>query len=113
MANKCSECDFKITSRNQLCEDYRDPEKAYGCPACGTFHLLPISAAPTWKQWLVYLILGFTGGLISSLVQLNGHTRWWFWGYVICIAAIFVVRYMKSKAVTLEASGYRVTPNND
>jgi len=61
----------------------------------------------------VYLILGFTGGLISSLVQLNGHTRWWFWGYVICIAAIFVVRYMKSKAVTLEASGYRVTPNND
>jgi hypothetical protein len=61
----------------------------------------------------VYLILGFTGGLISSLVQLNGHTRWWFWGYVPFIAVIFVVRYFKSKAVVLEASGYRVTPNND
>ena len=34
MANICSHCEFKITSRNQLCEDYRDPEKAYGCPQC-------------------------------------------------------------------------------
>ena len=113
MTNKCSQCDFKITSRNQLCEDYRDPAKAYGCPKCGTFYILPTSSAPTWKQWLVYLTLGFAGGLISSLVQLNGYTRWWFWGYVLLVTAIFSVRYIKSKAVSLEASGYRVTPNND
>jgi hypothetical protein len=113
MANKCSQCDFKITSRNQLCEDYRDPKKAYGCPKCGTFYILPTSAAPTRKQWLVYLTLGFTGGLISSLVQINGYARWWFWGYVLFIAAVFVVRRIKSKTVRLEASGYRVTPDND
>ena len=113
MANKYSQCDFKITSRNQLCDDYRDPKKAYGCPECGTFYILPTSAAPTKKQWLVYLTLGFTGGLISSLVQLNGYSRWWFWGYVLFTVTVFVVRYVKSKAVTLEASGYRATPNND
>jgi hypothetical protein len=47
------------------------------------------------------------------LVQLNGHTRWWFWGYVTFIAVIFIVRHIKAKAVTLEASGYRVNPDND
>ena len=113
MANKCQECGFKITSRNQLCDDYRDPNKAYGCPECGTFYILPRSAAPTSKQWLLYLTLGFSGVLISSLVQLNGHSRWWFWGYVVVVGIGLSVYYFKSKAVTLEASGYRAKPNND
>ncbi|MFQ3211428.1 MAG: hypothetical protein ACI9S7_000072 [Candidatus Paceibacteria bacterium] len=113
MANKCPHCDFKITSRNQLCEDYKDPERAYGCPACGTFYILPRSAAPTWKQWILYLTLGFSGGLISSLVQLNGHSRWWFWSYVLFVGIGLGLHYIRSKAVTLEASGHRVTPNND
>jgi|CoawatStandDraft_6_1074263.scaffolds.fasta_scaffold20108_2 hypothetical protein len=113
MANKCTHCDFKITSRNQLCEDYKNPDKAYGCPACGTFYILPRSAAPTWKQWLLYLTLGFSGGLISSLVQLNGYSRWWFWGYVLSVGVGVIVFYIKSKSVVLEASGYRVTPDND
>ncbi|MCO4837231.1 MAG: hypothetical protein KC426_03940 [Oceanospirillaceae bacterium] len=113
MANKCNQCDFKITSRNQLCEDYKNPNKAYGCPSCGTFYILPRTAPPTWKQWLVYLTLGFTGGLISSLVQLNGHSRWWFWSYVLSVGVGVIVFYIKSKSVVLEPSGYQVTPDND
>ncbi len=85
MANICSHCEFKITSRNQLCEDYRDPEKAYGCPQCGTFYILPSSSGPTFKQWLWYLSLGFLGGLITSLVQLNGYSRLWFCSYVLLV----------------------------
>tara|TARA_B100000780_G_C20821065_1_gene326221 strand:+ start:171 stop:512 length:342 start_codon:yes stop_codon:yes gene_type:complete len=113
MANKCPHCDFKITSLNQLCEDYKDPNKAYGCPSCGTFYILPRTAAPTLKQWLLYLGLGFSGGLISSLVQLNGYSRWWFWSYVVLVGVGLGVTYIKSKAVTLEASGYQVKLNND
>tara|TARA_B110000116_G_scaffold114998_1_gene99946 strand:- start:393 stop:734 length:342 start_codon:yes stop_codon:yes gene_type:complete len=113
MAHKCAHCDFKITSRNQLCEDYKDPAKAYGCPRCGTFYILPRSGAPTVKQWLWYLILGFSGGLISSLVQLNGYSRWWFWSYVLLVGVGLGRAYIKSKAVTLEASGYRAELNND
>jgi hypothetical protein len=113
MANTCSHCEFKITSRNQLCEDYRDPEKAYGCPQCGTFYILPSSSGPTFKQWLWYLSLGFLGGLITSLVQLNGYSRLWFLGYVLLVALGLCVAYIKSKGVALEASGYRVTPSED
>lgn len=113
MANKCAHCDFKITSRNQLCEDYKDPNKAYGCPACGTFYILPGMAAPTLKQWALYLGLGFSGGLISSLVQLNGHTRWWFWSYVVLVGTGILVASIKSKAVALEASGYRAKLHSD
>jgi hypothetical protein len=112
MANKCPKCDFKITSRNQLCDDYRDPSKAYGCPSCGTFYILP-SNTTTWKQWLLYLSLAFFGGLISSLVQLNGFSRWYFWIYVVAVAAFVIISRIRSKKVALAPSGYTVTPDND
>lgn len=113
MAKKCPQCEFKITSRNQLCEDYRDPKKAYGCPQCGRFYILPKSAAPTLKQWLWYSSVGFFGGLISSLVQLNGYSRWWFWSYVLLVGIGVGLAYIKSKSDTLEASGYRATFSDD
>ena len=37
MATKCPECSHKFTRREALCVDWKDPEKSFGCPNCGTF----------------------------------------------------------------------------
>jgi hypothetical protein len=37
MATKCPECSNKFKIQETLCDDWRDPNKSFGCPHCGTF----------------------------------------------------------------------------
>ncbi len=37
MATKCPNCDVKFTAREALCHDWKDPNRAFGCPHCCTF----------------------------------------------------------------------------
>lgn len=39
MSTKCPECNNIFTAQDALCEDWRDPEKAFGCPHCNTFFI--------------------------------------------------------------------------
>ena len=35
--NECPHCGARFSNRAALCEDYRNPEGSFGCPACGVF----------------------------------------------------------------------------
>ena len=37
MAKICPECSAKIRPTEALCDDWQDPNKAFGCPNCKTF----------------------------------------------------------------------------
>lgn len=37
MSIKCPECQRKFNYQTALCDDWRDPNKSFGCPHCGTF----------------------------------------------------------------------------
>ena len=35
----CTECGHEFSAGEALCEDWKDPERSYGCPGCGTFFI--------------------------------------------------------------------------
>ena len=37
MATKCPSCSKKFNARQALCHDWKDPNRSFGCPHCGTF----------------------------------------------------------------------------
>jgi hypothetical protein len=37
MANTCPNCEHSFNATTALCEDWKVPEKSYGCPECHTF----------------------------------------------------------------------------
>jgi len=113
MARKCPNCSFKITARNQLCDDYRDPAKAYGCPGCGTFYLLPKHAEKPCYYWAWILGNGLVIGFIWSLVQVQGVTRWLFWGYIMALGLVWLVTKLVLPKVELQASGHRAEIADD
>lgn len=34
---KCPKCSERFSARTALCEDWKNPERSFGCPHCGTF----------------------------------------------------------------------------
>lgn len=113
MANKCPNCNFKITSRNQLCDDYRDPNKAYGCPGCGTFYILPKNQPKPWYYWVLVLGNALMIGVIWNIVQVKGATVWLFWGYMTALALVLLVKKLLATKKELQDSGYRSAAAND
>ena len=53
----CTHCNRAFSASEALCDDWADPNKAYGCPACGTFFI---------KDLRPSLSLGMIGGLIGG-----------------------------------------------
>ena len=58
---KCINCGKRFSASNALCDDWKDPEKAYGCPACGTFLVMDMR-----PRWLPALVGGLAGGGIGT-----------------------------------------------
>jgi len=56
MATRCPECAQKFTAHTALCEDWRDPEKSFGCPHCGTFFVKDMNPGKR-EQWLPTVFL--------------------------------------------------------
>ena len=57
----CTSCGHRFSASKALCEDWKDPERSFGCPACGTFFvrdLKPSLSAP--------IIGGIVGGGIAT-----------------------------------------------
>ena len=38
MATTCKECSQMFCLEDALCDDWKDPNKSFGCPHCGTFY---------------------------------------------------------------------------
>ena len=37
MHTTCPSCSERFSRRSALCDDWKDPKRAFGCPHCGTF----------------------------------------------------------------------------
>ena len=58
---RCTSCGSKFSASEALCDDWKDPEKSYGCPACGTFYVKDMR-----PRWLPAVVGGLAGGGIGT-----------------------------------------------
>ena len=94
MAIECPNCGKKFRGRDALCHDWRDPEKALGCPGCQVFLVKKKQdGLPQWA-WLVpwvpaILLIQYAGrngdvlfGILGAATMLAIPTmdlcfKWW------------------------------------
>ncbi|HCH31968.1 MAG TPA: hypothetical protein DE045_03370 [Oceanospirillaceae bacterium] len=107
MANKCPNCEFKITARNQLCDDYRDPAKAYGCPACGTFYLLPASNRSWRRRFMIFLALVSFNVALSAIFSFVSVASMWLEAGLVALFVVAILVFLRLRRVALVDSGYR------
>ncbi len=70
MSTKCIECGHKFSLREALCEDWRDPEKSFGCPNCKTFFKKELR-----PQYRYSIIVGLmSGGVATPAAMLLGDS---------------------------------------
>lgn len=91
MSSKCTECGYKFTLRSGLCDDWKDPNKSFGCPECRTFYVKDMK--PKYKESVKQGL--FIGGimvpassLILDYVIKNGDMLSLFYGSIILLSAI-------------------------
>ena len=105
MAIECPNCANKFRGREALCHDWRDPEKALGCPACQVFFIKKKQGEmPQWV-WLVMLVPAM---LLAQYAGRNSDVLFGFLG----IAAVLAVPVMDLclkwwKGVELTPSPYQ------
>ena len=107
MANKCLSCEFIITARNQLCDDYRDPAKAYGCPACGTFYLLPATNRSWRRRFIIFLALVSFNVALSAVFSFVSVSSMWLEAGLVALLVVVILVFLALRSVTLVDSGYR------
>jgi hypothetical protein len=54
---RCAECGHKFSDHEALCDDWRDPEKALGCPRCETF-FVRVEGSPEKRLPLIGALFG-------------------------------------------------------
>lgn len=73
MSYECPNCEHNFDDRTALCEDWRIPDKAFGCPKCETF--LTKQIRPGRSQWagnisaiayLVFFAVYGIGGFVGT-----------------------------------------------
>ena len=69
MKTKCEVCDQKFSASEALCDNWKDPERAYGCPNCGTFYVKDLQ--PDWRIAAIGGCLG--GGVGTPTIMLLSH----------------------------------------
>jgi hypothetical protein len=60
----CQACGVRFSARQALCDDWRDGEKSFGCPDCGTFFVRDLR--PKYGESLFYGLLG--GGVATPAI---------------------------------------------
>ncbi len=107
MANKCPNCEFKITARNQLCDNYRDPAKAYGCPQCGTFYLLPATNRSWRRRFMIFFVLVSFNVALSAIFSFVSVSSMWLEAGLVALFVVAVLVFLRLRTVVLVDSGYR------
>lgn len=69
MSTKCPECQTVFTYQDALCEDWRDPNKSFGCPNCQTFFVKDMR--PNYKHSTIAGIAA--GGIGTPAAMMIGH----------------------------------------
>jgi hypothetical protein len=68
MSTKCLECEHEFSLHEALCEDWRDPEKSFVCPNCGTFYKKEMR--PQYRSSLIVGIMA--GGVATPAAMIVG-----------------------------------------
>jgi hypothetical protein len=66
MSTKCPECSNRFTLQEALCGDWKDPNKSFGCPHCGTFFVKDMR--PNMKISLVSSL--FMAGILLPAINI-------------------------------------------
>ena len=69
MSVKCPECQSIFTYQDALCEDWRDPNRSFGCPNCETFFVKDMR--PKFRESIIAGIIG--GGIGTPAGMMIGH----------------------------------------
>ena len=106
----CSACGTDFKASEALCDDWRDPNKSFGCPNCGTFFVKEM------KSNLSGSLIGglLCGGAITPSVLLfadslrSGDVKTLVLSSIIGISVFIVlVAQLKATKETLALSPYR------
>jgi ABC-type uncharacterized transport system permease subunit len=62
--NTCTRCASPFSVSEALCEDWKDPEKSFGCPRCGTFFIRNMTPT-SWQSLVVSLVASLVGILVG------------------------------------------------
>ena len=57
MAITCPTCQYNIEISKALCDDWRDPNRSFGCPNCGTFYVKDMNPSKKYV-WLIGISVG-------------------------------------------------------
>jgi len=66
MKTNCENCQHKFSASDALCDDWQDPERAFGCPECGTFFVRDLR--PDKKAGVIGAIGGGVGACSAMLL---------------------------------------------
>ena len=69
MKTKCQVCESRFSASEALCDDWKDPERSFGCPQCGTFYVKDLK--PDTKAGAVAGCFG--GGVGTASIMLLAH----------------------------------------
>ena len=109
----CSHCGHAFSASQALCDDWRDPNKSFGCPQCGTFFVKDMR--PASSDSIVSGLVG--GGIMTPAMMLlaggirEGDTHVIVMSSVIMLSVvgILVSKLMRIKR-TLEVSPHHRAP---
>lgn len=73
---KCSNCGHKFSQRTALCDNWKEPDKAHGCPHCGTFFVRQGRLNQKLASRLIWVV--FFAGLFGQWVgrTITGGSQW-------------------------------------
>lgn len=107
---KCIACGTSFKASEAICDDWRDPNRSFGCPKCGTFYVKDMR--PRHSESLIGGLLG--GGVLGPTVLLfadalgsNNVKTMVLTGIIfIAVWCVIGIRIINSKS-ELEVSPYR------
>ncbi len=105
----CDECGFEITPRNCLCEDWRDPDKSFGCPQCGTFYRRGVrGVSATAVGGIISAGIGVPAGMLIGY-GLQTDSPYVLLCSTVIILTLFLLLYLTAGAARfgVERSGYQ------
>ncbi len=90
MKTQCPACRKTFSAREALCENWRDPEKSFGCPHCGTF--IRKSVKPDYMAgWQAGIMAGGVATPASLMMGIGfsvGDLRLLVFGGIILVSCI-------------------------
>ena len=109
----CPNCGRKFSSNEALCKDWRDPNKRFGCPACGKFLRQKVPPTTSLKVALLIIICIITVSLANSWLEAWLEEKYRFYWLVafrviLAVALFYLLRIVikSSKFNAIFSKGY-------